>query len=116
MSKSERELAEIHEARDALRAQVTHRISRVRGAVAERSLGRRAADEVVDRGTAAANKAVDVLSEKRWLVAGIAAAAGAWFARQPLSRLSQEVVAQIREFTPEQRDKLLDWVKGVVKR
>ncbi|MEO7247313.1 MAG: hypothetical protein ABIW31_02575 [Novosphingobium sp.] len=71
--------------RDAALSTVTSSYARLRGELAEKSIGRRVAEDVANKAKASAAEVVEIAVENKGVVAGTVGALAIWFARKPLA-------------------------------
>lgn len=93
MSDDEQRIHDDREAREAAKAQVTQRFSALKGALAEKGIGRRVADHAADKARDAADQVADVARESKGIIAGTTGLLGLWFLRRPIA-------AQARRWWP----------------
>ena len=84
MSRAEEQLAQTRAARDSARAAFEASKLQLRGDPAEQSIGGRVAERLSEDAYAAFDKAIDVASESKGIIAGTIAALALWFLRHPI--------------------------------
>ena len=99
MSKPDLGFETDRDTRAAALSVLTERYGRLRGALAERGPGARAADHAKGKARAAAREALDVANNSRGIIAGTAALLALWFCRKP-------IMAQAARHWPGLRDRL----------
>ncbi len=95
MSTTEQQLAEDRITRDAARAVFNARWTRLRGALANRGVGQRVAEDALEQVKLGANTAVSVAR-----VLGTALALLTWLARGPLLRWATKLVKRSKHGEP----------------
>lgn len=116
MNPAEQQLAEDRALRDAARAVFDRRLERVRGAVAERSIGQRVTSEAVDRARNGAAEALAVARAAPLVVGGTALALVVWLARRPLGRWAGKLVRRANGGEPASiRGRLRAWTEKRIK-
>ena len=84
MSSAADQLAAARAARDAAKAAYDASLMQLRGDPAEQSIGGRVAERLSEDARAAFDKALDVASESKGIIAGTSAAVALWFLRHPI--------------------------------
>ena len=116
MNPAEQQLAEDRALRDAARAVFDRRLERVRGAMAERSIGQRMTAEVVDQARTGAVEAFAVARASPVVVIGTALTLLAWLARRPLGRWAGKLVWRTSGGEPASiRGRLRAWTEKRIK-
>ena len=78
-------VAEARAQRDAALSEVTGSYDRLRGELADKSIGKRVVGEVADKAKSTAKDAADIALDSKLVVAGTLGALAVWFARRPLA-------------------------------
>lgn len=116
MNAAEQQLADDRTTRDAARAVLDTRLTRVRGALAERSIGQRVTAEALDRAKNGADETIAVVRDNRLVVVGTALTVLAWLARRPLGRLAGKLVGRASGGEPSSiRGRLRAWTEKRIK-
>ena len=97
MSSAADELAAARAARDAARAAYDASLMQLRGDPAEQSIGGRVAERLSEDARAAFDKALDVASESKGIIAGTVAALAQWFLRHPIIAWAEHLLGDEEE-------------------
>jgi hypothetical protein len=97
MSSATDELAAARAARDAARAAYDASLLELRGDPAEQSIGGRVAERLSEDARAAFDKALDVASESKAIIAGTIAALVLWFLRHPIIAWAEHMLGDEEE-------------------
>lgn len=100
MNDAERQLIEDRSVRDAARAVLSARLARVRGELAEKSVGSRLGDEARGRARKAGGQALEIARDYKWIAAGTGVAVAAWMLQAPILEGARFVLHRLREGEP----------------
>ncbi|MFM5908519.1 MAG: hypothetical protein ACKOPO_13195 [Novosphingobium sp.] len=70
--------------REAARQQVVERFTALKGALADKGIGRRIGERAVGKARSAADNAVEIAVESKGIIAGTAGLLALWFFRKPI--------------------------------
>ncbi|MFM5929757.1 MAG: hypothetical protein ACKOPQ_02495 [Novosphingobium sp.] len=85
MSAPDDQLQADREQREQARQQVLDRFSALKGALAEKGIGRRIGEKAANSAKAAADDVVEIAAESKGVIAGTAGLLALWFLRRPIA-------------------------------